>query len=303
MIKIIVDNKEYQVDQFTFSGGEVQIKVPEDMPRVGVFDIHVKILNAKDIMALILTMSVLKPDTHSFGDTVEYLHNLHIHYFPYARQDREMVPGEAISMQVMAQMINIIGFNSVHVWDIHNEDTLKYIMNYKHKPQEDFTVQLLGNYAAVVSPDKGALPKVQRLLDTWYRSNHYSAKDLLVGNKVRDPANGKITHTEVDFSYSTGSIEGKDILIVDDICDGGRTFIELAKVLRTYSPKSIDLYVTHGIFSAGLSVFDGLIDNIYTTDSFFDSVEQWHLALSGPPLYIYEDGNFINAITNIIKKV
>ena len=51
---------------------------------------------------------------------------------------------------------------------------------------------------------------------------------------------------------------------MDDICDGGRTFIELAKALKVDGPRSVWLYVTHGIFSQGFGVFAG----IFTTDSF-----------------------------------
>jgi ribose-phosphate pyrophosphokinase len=60
----------------------------------------------------------------------------------------------------------------------------------------------------------------------------------------------------------------KDFLIVDDICDGGRTFIELAKVLRPWTTGKIYLYVTHGIFSNGLDVFNSLIDGVYTANPF-----------------------------------
>jgi ribose-phosphate pyrophosphokinase len=48
--------------------------------------------------------------------------------------------------------------------------------------------------------------------------------------------------------------------MVDDICDGGRTFIELAKELRGMGAEKVHLYVTHGFFTKGLSVFDGIID-------------------------------------------
>ena len=81
-------------------------------------------------------------------------------------------------------------------------------------------------------------------------------------------ATGNITKTTVlhdDFG-------GKDCVIVDDICDGGRTFIELAKVLKERGAGKIGLFVTHGIFSQGVGVlFDNGIDFIYTTDSFDQS--------------------------------
>ena len=79
-------------------------------------------------------------------------------------------------------------------------------------------------------------------------------------SKLRNINTGEIRGTKV---HSTGFLN-HDCVIVDDICDGGRTFIEIAKVLKQKGAGKIKLYVTHGIFSKGLDVFDGLIDEIYT---------------------------------------
>jgi ribose-phosphate pyrophosphokinase len=81
---------------------------------------------------------------------------------------------------------------------------------------------------------------------------------------------GNITATKVDSNTSTFVGSNKRFLIVDDICDGGRTFTELAKVLKKWTDMPVDLYVTHGIFSKGMSVFDGLIDNIYCANPWFE---------------------------------
>jgi ribose-phosphate pyrophosphokinase len=62
--------------------------------------------------------------------------------------------------------------------------------------------------------------------------------------------------------YSDDKVRNAVILIVDDICDGGRTFIELAKKLRPMTTGKIKLLITHGIFSKGIEVFDGIIDEV-----------------------------------------
>jgi ribose-phosphate pyrophosphokinase len=62
-------------------------------------------------------------------------------------------------------------------------------------------------------------------------------------------------------------------VIVDDICDGGRTFIELAKVIIAQNQEAkIYLVVTHGIFSAGFSELTNYFDGIYTTNSCQDII-------------------------------
>ena len=62
-------------------------------------------------------------------------------------------------------------------------------------------------------------------------------------------------------------LSGQCAVITDDICDGGYTFIKIAEQLRQKNVGRIVLFVTHGIFSKGLGVFDGLIDEVITTNS------------------------------------
>ncbi|RYF48025.1 MAG: phosphoribosyltransferase [Cytophagaceae bacterium] len=61
---------------------------------------------------------------------------------------------------------------------------------------------------------------------------------------------------------------GFESLIVDDICDGGGTFIGLAAELRKLNPERISLAVSHGIFSKGIDPLTNWLDHVYTTDSF-----------------------------------
>jgi ribose-phosphate pyrophosphokinase len=57
-------------------------------------------------------------------------------------------------------------------------------------------------------------------------------------------------------------------VIIDDICDGGRTFVELAKAMKESRPTAkIYLIVTHGIFSAGFDTLNQYFEGIYTTNS------------------------------------
>ena len=96
-----------------------------------------------------------------------------------------------------------------------------------------------------------------------------------MATKIRDTATGEILRTAI-YTPDPESKEGEEFhknytnpyIIVDDICDGGRTFIEIAKVIRNeiYNDARVELYVTHGIFSKGMEVFEGLIDKIFYYD-------------------------------------
>ncbi len=115
---------------------------------------------------------------------------------------------------------------------------------------------MAGKDVILVSPDAGANKKVLDFAKYWKFS------EVVRADKVRNVLTGKIESTKVYSSH----VSSKDFLILDDICDGGRTFIELAKELRKLTDGKIYLYVTHGIFSAGMDVFDGLIDKIYVSN-------------------------------------
>lgn len=113
----------------------------------------------------------------------------------------------------------------------------------------------------LVSPDAGALKK------TYDVAKEFGITNIIIANKHRDIATGKIVSTEVPVKPEH---RGKDFVIVDDICDGGRTFIEIAKQIKESLKEDcgkIYLVVTHGIFSAGLKELGTYFDRIYTTNS------------------------------------
>jgi ribose-phosphate pyrophosphokinase len=186
--------------------------------------------------------------------------NLFMPYVPYARQDRVCNPGESLSIRVVADFINSLKFHMVVVADPHSDVTTALLDNVVAYAQ-DFGVDRVARRVGadntiIVAPDAGASKKASKFA----RAGGFSG--LIQAEKVRDLLTGKILETRVPDIL----VGDMDFLIVDDICDGGRTFTELAKVLRTKTTGKIMLYVTHGIFSAGEKVFDGLIDDVYTAN-------------------------------------
>jgi len=249
---IEIDGKE--IESFKFSGGEIQVKVPQ---RTEV-NIKATLRNSDNIMELIMVSVALKGKVNK----------LEIPYLPYARQDRVCDIGEAFSLKAMAKIINDIGARKVIVWDVHSGISEALIDNLENVSQSDLMgncielERILGDKEySVCSPDAGALKKIHEVQKIFSIGNERFVTAL----KERDVKTGQITNTEVynNHAFATGSV-----IIIDDICDGGRTFIELAKKLKKEGYEKVILYVTHGIFSKGFEVFEGLIDHIYTTDSF-----------------------------------
>jgi ribose-phosphate pyrophosphokinase len=243
----------HDVKVTAFSGGEIQVRLPdeEDVLLAGAARITANINSARMLMAVFLTADALR--RRYLGAEI----HLVCPYLPYARQDRVCYPGEALSLKVACDLINAQNFASVEVWDVHSDVGLALLDRVSHRPAYCFTDGLITDNMVVVAPDRGAVKRATACATG-------AAVALVLADKTRDPKDGSITGTVVHSEH----IGSRDFLMVDDIADGGRTFIELAKVLRPLTDGKVLLYVTHGIFSQDFHIFRGLIDHIYTPNLF-----------------------------------
>lgn len=244
-----------------FPGGEMHVRLAPT-PWVGVIkkvEIFARLNCSDDVMSLLLAVDAIR----NMSDQPIPIY-LTIPYFPYARQDRVCVRGEAFSAKVMAQLINGLNLESVTIWDPHSEVVSTLLNKVITIPQSDLFMHcpelinaLQQNELILVAPDKGASLKTRTL-----HQQLQLTTPIIQASKKRDPVTGKIQSIKID-----NDVSGKSLLIVDDICDGGSTFLNLAEKLKQAGAKRISLFITHGIFSQGLAVFEGLIDRIYCTDS------------------------------------
>jgi ribose-phosphate pyrophosphokinase len=237
---------------FIYSGGEHHVE--EDGPYPAI--LH-RIQSSDDLIKLLLRREIA--DRNWGGLTSKLI----IPYFPYARQDRVTSRDTAFSLKVIAKLINDLDFHEVVSCDVHSDvtpalvDRMRVVTQLEIIKQFSGLVEWIGDIRPfIVAPDAGAVKKAQSI------ATHFKLP-FVAARKYRDCETGEISGTHVD-----GAVNDVPCLIVDDICDGGRTFIELAKALRQNGAKYVALYVTHGIFSKGYDVFNGLIDRIYTTDCF-----------------------------------
>ncbi len=164
----------------------------------------------------------------------------------------------------MARLINAADFDAVTFWDVHNLDAAIAVFEAPKVVNVEaaaFVAKMaLTSIPVVVAPDKGATTRAFECATALNTS-------WLTADKKRDPNDGKITGMEL-MNADLIEPQTADFLMVDDICDGGRTFIELAKILRPLTTGKILLYVTHGIFSTGFAELIRHIDHIYTPNPF-----------------------------------
>lgn len=260
---------------WTFPGGERNVKI------VGLEDIDGRDLFMKcdfkssdDLIDMMLLVNAIRNVT-IIGHTPPDIF-LEIQYFPFARQDRVMTKGEPFALQVVVQIINSCKFKQIEVWDPHSdvlagmfEPGVLHIV-----PQwmlwAGKIMQNKGDWtAALVSPDAGAQKKIYKLA-ALIKEASYDRVILPVveASKRRDTLTGEIVETVI-----TGDLDQFEMLfIVDDICDGGKTFVELAKAIRLkgYTGELV-LCVTHGIFSKGIEPLS-VYDKVYTLNNMNPSV-------------------------------
>lgn len=172
---------------------------------------------------------------------------LFIPYLPYARQDKQISNETTFALHVFTELLNV--FKRVTCFDIHSEhDWIKSI-----SPKKEVLKAVIDSGSKVlVYPDVGALNKYFELFKEFMDSIH--------AEKVRNQSTG-----EIEGMTLHGEVKGLKCLIVDDICDGGMTFIKLANLLFENGAAEVNLYVSHGLFTKGIQVLkDAGINQIYT---------------------------------------
>ena len=251
---------------FTFWGGEIHIKIDRaeyfaDVEKVIITN---RFRTGDDIMKVLAAKDALeRKGVKNF--------ELLMPYVPYARQDRICAEGEAFTLKIFAQIINSAKFNKVIVLDAHSDVAPALIDRCENVNNHEFVHMAcdeikngrhdLRKNLILVSPDSGANKKCNKL---------YESLDcftsLVKCDKLRNPGTGELA----GFEVFADDLKGDDCVIVDDICDGGRTFFGIAQELKKKNAGDIYLCVTHGIFSYGFDELKKYFKKIYCTDSFKD---------------------------------
>jgi len=169
---------------------------------------------------------------------------LSIPYFPYARQDKHVSNESTFALRTFCCLLKTLSVDKIITQDIHSDVAKEYLPNLVSKfPQETVNVVLKKVLPRViVFPDKGAR--------TRYKDKFPFPSVTIL--KERDQSTGhlKITGIEGDVDL----LKGAKVLMIDDLCDGGMTFILAAQYLKTLDINEVSLYTTHGVYSKGVQV-------------------------------------------------
>jgi ribose-phosphate pyrophosphokinase len=260
---------KYKVSKYPDGQQSITIDLPDtDFHEKITVSITSRLNSFRDLEVIIAANQALRE--FSYVENVK----LNVPYFLGARSDRKFVVGTSNYLKtVICPIINSQNFSRVTVLDPHS-DVLEACLNNYHKHDnhrlvKDALSKIDNRDGAqdricLVSPDAGAYKKIFDV------AKKFNIENIITATKVRDikTETGKILRTEIPVLNQHDDIH---YVIIDDICDGGRTFVELAKAIKDGRPTAkVSLIVTHGIFSAGFNELNQYFEGIYTTNSYRD---------------------------------
>ena len=240
-------------ENFTFSGGEPHIKISSDLSKTKLVTISHRVNSFNDFGLLLIAIDAVK---RMGVKNIEVF----LPYFPGARQDRVMVPGESLTVKVYANILNNAGVDNITIFDPHSEVTPALLDNCSIINNHLFIkeiIKTLPENILLISPDGGALKKIYKV------AAFLKDYEVIECGKTRDVTTGKLS----GFKVGADDLKNRPCLIVDDICDGGGTFNGLAEELKRKNAGALYLAVSHGIFSKGTDVLNTHFEKIFTTDS------------------------------------
>lgn len=191
-------------------------------------------------------------------------------YVSNARMDRTYDHKEVFTLKYFCEVINSLEFSNVIVMDVHSNVTNALLNNITNRPLMELN-KLIHSYKNIYFPDEGAQKRYLKMLD-------FSGKYIYTGMKRRNWATGEIEGLDV---FSSMDAPNKDsILMIDDICSYGGTFLFSAEKLKKMGFNNIDAYCTHSESVVNnpdskiqLALNSGLINHLYTTDSLLQTTD------------------------------
>lgn len=280
---------------FTFPGGEAHIKVDEnaDFDDYEYFIADVRGADAHELVQAQMWSEVIRQSVLSKLVLI-------LPYLPAARADRGTPNFQSyinlVTDIVADQIIYLDPHSPAWIEQYTKQDWDMIYGGYTTKLTEFPVARIIKRevqaaqegvttYAGVIAPDKGAHDRAAQAAKVM-------GVPVYQAEKTRDFETGKLT----GFHMVDALPEVGKFLLVDDICDGGGTFIGLADAIGI-GKERLDLWVTHGIFSKGLRELEKHFGAIHTTDSVTNREKLFDQHINDHDIYELtnspEDGGFV----------
>jgi len=240
------------VDVKRFSDGEIWVKYLENVRGREIFIVQSTQPPAENLMELLILLDAAKRASVKRVTAV-------IPYFGYARQDRKDQPRVAITSKLIANLITKAGADRVITMDLHAAQIQGFFdIPFDHLYASPIFTNLFKGMEnlVVVSPDMGGI-KLARSYAQRLDAN------LVVIDKRRPK------HNFAEVMNIIGSVEGKDVLLVDDMIDTGGTFVSVVESLKERGAQNIFAAITHPLLSGNAieRIENSQITKLYVSDS------------------------------------
>lgn len=228
------------------SDGEQYVKLGQDVTNKKVWVIAATNPPAEHLVELWLLLNALeRAQAQVF---------LLFTYFGYARQD-DPLEGEASSAEMMSKIFGLFSLKKIIVIHAHSQLLHKYL-RFEDIVPIDLICQTAQLYDAIAAPDQGAYELVKLV------AQRCNIEPIFL-TKIR-PEQEMVKILEYD-----GIVRARRILIIDDIIATGNTIIEVAKILTKLGATDVNVWATHGIFSANAiaALQESVITKIFVTNT------------------------------------
>lgn len=217
-----------------FSDGELWVKYEENVRGVDLFLIQSTCAPSDNLMELLIMVDAAKRASAKRVTAV-------IPYFGYARQDRKDQPRVAITAKLVANLLTHAGADRVITVDLHSSQIQGYFdVPVDHLHASPVLVAALKQYAnedvVFAAPDFGGIKTAR------HYGNLFNAELAFVDKR-------RPKHNEVEIMQVVGEIEGKRIILVDDMIDTGSTFVNAAEALVSKGAKDVVGVCVHPVLS------------------------------------------------------
>lgn len=250
------------LDISSFPDGTLMLK-----PKYYAYSVDIiwKYENDREFLALIYLVKHLR---YRGAESID----LHMPYIPNARMDRVKNDEDVFTLKYFCELLNSLNFDNVWVLDPHSSVSEALINNIRIVSPQSYITAIIERIMPTLRrihepdsgltmfyPDEGAMKRYAGMVNLPYA----------FGIKRRNWETGVIEG--LDVAGAADQIAGKDILIVDDICSRGGTFLHSAKKLKELGANDIYLFISHceNTILEGELLKGDLIKRVYTTNSIF----------------------------------
>lgn len=243
-----------KIDVLRFSDGEMQPEIKESVRGSFVFIIQNTNAPGDNLLELLMMIDAAKRASADYIAAV-------IPYFGYARQDRKDRPRVGIGAKLVADLLQAAGAHRIMTMDLHAGQIQGFFdIPVDHLNSSAVFIPYIQkhkwNNLCFASPDVGSVKRAR------IYAQHFNA-DMVICDKYRKRAN------EVAEMTLIGNVEGKDVVLVDDMIDTGGTLCNAAKIIMEKGAKSVRALCTHAVLSgkAYENIENSMLSELIVTNS------------------------------------